>query len=103
MTYLATLSLGQPEPARGRLVSAAKARVSQASLYVGRQAVQLHGGVGFSDELAVGHYLKRLIMIDMAYGNGDHHRRRFAELSRLAGPGGLADGLPRPPQTARAS
>jgi alkylation response protein AidB-like acyl-CoA dehydrogenase len=83
MTYLATLSLDQPAAERTRIVSAAKARVSQTSLYVGRQAVQLHGGVGFSDELVVGHYLKRLIMIDMAFGNADHHRGRFAEMSDL--------------------
>ncbi|WP_293902030.1 acyl-CoA dehydrogenase family protein [Phenylobacterium sp.] len=82
MTYLATLSLDKPEAERGRIVAAAKARVSQTSLYVGRQAVQLHGGVGFSEELAVGHYLKRLTMIDMAFGNADHQRARFAALSQ---------------------
>jgi len=40
--------------------------------------VQLHGGIGTSDELAVPHYLKRLLMIDLAYGNADHHRGLFA-------------------------
>ena len=84
MTYLATLSLSGAEPARSRTIAAAKARVSQTSLFVGRQAVQLHGGVGFTEELAIGHYLKRLIMIDMAFGNADHHRSRLAELSRQA-------------------
>jgi alkylation response protein AidB-like acyl-CoA dehydrogenase len=48
---------------------------------VGHQAVQLHGGVGTSDELAVSHYLKRLAMIDVAFGNADFHRSRYAELS----------------------
>ena len=84
MTYLATLSLSGAEPARSRTIAAAKARVSQTSLFVGRQAIQLHGGVGFTEELAIGHYLKRLIMIDMAFGNADHHRSRLAELSRQA-------------------
>lgn len=84
MTYLATLSLDASDEERSRIISAAKARVSQTSLFVGRQAVQLHGGVGFSEELAVGHYLKRLIMIDMAFGNADHHRSRFAALSKAA-------------------
>jgi alkylation response protein AidB-like acyl-CoA dehydrogenase len=84
MTYLATLSLDRPEAERGRIVSAAKARVGQTSLFVGRQAVQLHGGIGCSDELAVSHYLKRLTMIDMAFGNADHHRARFSA-SRASG------------------
>jgi len=83
MTYLATLSLDLPEVERARLVSAAKARVSQTSLFVARQAVQLHGGIGFSDELAVGHYLKRLTMIDMAFGNAAHHRLQFARSSNV--------------------
>jgi alkylation response protein AidB-like acyl-CoA dehydrogenase len=78
MTYLATLSLGAPEPERRLAIAAAKARVGQTSLYVARQAVQLHGGMGFSDELAIGHYLKRLTMIDMAFGNAAHHRARYA-------------------------
>lgn len=80
MTWLATLSLDRPAQDRDRIIAAAKARVSQTSLYVARQAVQLHGGVGFSEELAVGHYLKRLIMIDMAFGNAAHHRSRLATL-----------------------
>jgi alkylation response protein AidB-like acyl-CoA dehydrogenase len=59
-------------------VSAAKTRIGQCGLYVGHQAVQLHGGIGTSDELAVSHYLKRLLMIDLAFGNSDHHLQRFA-------------------------
>ena len=82
MCYLATLSLAEARPERSRIVSAAKTRVSQNSLFVARQSVQLHGGVGFSDELVVGHYLKRMVMIDMAFGNADHHRGRFSELSQ---------------------
>jgi alkylation response protein AidB-like acyl-CoA dehydrogenase len=63
---------------RRRAVSAAKTRIGQCGLFVGHQAVQLHGGIGTSDELAVSHYLKRLLMIDLAYGNSDHHLERFA-------------------------
>jgi alkylation response protein AidB-like acyl-CoA dehydrogenase len=47
-------------------------------LAVGQQAVQLHGGMGMSDELAVGHYFKRLTMIEALFGNTDHQLRRFA-------------------------
>lgn len=78
MTYLATLSLKADPLERARRIAAAKVRVGQTSLYVARQAVQLHGGIGFSDELAIGHYLKRLTMIDLAFGDVTHHRRAFA-------------------------
>ena len=87
MMYLATIALSGDAAERRKVISAAKARVGQTSLYVGRQAVQLHGGVGFTEELAVAHYLKRLIMIDMAFGNADHHR---AELAASLEPGAVA-------------
>lgn len=74
----AVQSLGGAATARRRAVSAAKTRVGQCGLFVGHQAVQLHGGIGTSDELAVSHYLKRLLMIDLAFGNSDHHLERFA-------------------------
>lgn len=74
----AVQSLGGAAGARRRAVSAAKTRVGQCGLFVGHQAVQLHGGIGTSDELAVSHYLKRLLMIDLAFGNSDHHLERFA-------------------------
>jgi alkylation response protein AidB-like acyl-CoA dehydrogenase len=84
MTYLATMALDGDTAERRRIVSSAKARVGQTSLYVGRQGVQLHGGIGFSDELPISHYLKRMTMIDMAYGNADHHRSIVAGLTRAA-------------------
>lgn len=77
--YRATLEAEAGVMDKGRMASAAKARVGQCALFVGRQAIQLHGGVGVSDELVVGHYYKRLMMLDLAYGNADHHRARFAK------------------------
>jgi len=71
---------GTPDERR-RAVSAAKTRVGQCGLFVGHQAVQLHGGIGTSDELAVSHYLKRLLMIDLAFGNSDHHLERYAAMA----------------------
>ena len=56
-------------------------QIGKASKLIGEQAVQLHGGMGMTDELAVGHYFKRLAMIETLFGNTDHHRRRFAKLS----------------------
>lgn len=61
-------------------VSAAKAQFAKALRYVGQQAVQLHGGMGVTDELDVGHYFKRTTSINTLFGNGDWHRRRFASL-----------------------
>lgn len=63
---------------RRRTVSAAKARVGQALKYVGQQAIQLHGGMGVTDEVAAAHHFKRLTMIDLTLGDTDHHLARFA-------------------------
>ncbi|MDT4865978.1 Crotonobetainyl-CoA dehydrogenase [compost metagenome] len=84
MLLLAQASMDGDPLQRQRALAAAKARVGQCSLFVGHQAVQLHGGVGTSDELAVSHYLKRLSMIDLAYGNADFQRDRFSALSDAA-------------------
>jgi alkylation response protein AidB-like acyl-CoA dehydrogenase len=62
---------------RRRVVSAAKARVGQASRFIGQQAVQLHGGMGMTDELPAAHYFKRLAMIERTLGDTDHHLQRF--------------------------
>ena len=78
MTYVATLSLDKPRTERIRAVSAAKSHIGRAGRLVGQEAVQLHGGMGMTDELAVGHYFKRLTMIDTLFGNMDHHLERFA-------------------------
>ncbi len=63
---------------RRRTVSAAKARVGQALKYVGQQAVQLHGGMGVTNELPAAHHFKRLSMIEVTLGDTDHHLARFA-------------------------
>ncbi|MEN3297327.1 MAG: hypothetical protein V7642_6580, partial [Burkholderiales bacterium] len=62
---------------RRRTVSAAKARVGQAMKYIGQQAVQLHGGMGVTNELPAAHYFKRLSMIELTLGDTDHHLARF--------------------------
>ncbi|HXR95366.1 MAG TPA: acyl-CoA dehydrogenase family protein, partial [Rhizomicrobium sp.] len=64
-----------------RAVSAAKAAVAKYAKQVGESAVQIHGGIGMTDELNVGHYFKRLTLLEMLYGSRDHHLRRFAALS----------------------
>ncbi|WP_323141370.1 acyl-CoA dehydrogenase family protein [Massilia phyllosphaerae] len=62
---------------RRRAVSAAKYRVGQAARFVGQEAVQLHGGMGVTDELPAAHYFKRLSAIELSLGDSDHHLARF--------------------------
>lgn len=69
---------GQDALERRRNVSAAKARVGQALKYVGQQAIQLHGGMGVTDEMPASHYFKRLSMIELTLGDTDYHLARFA-------------------------
>ncbi len=78
MAMLAAVKLGSSDDEeRRRVVSAAKARVGQAARFVGQQAVQLHGGMGVTDELPAAHYFKRLAMIEITLGDADHHLERF--------------------------
>ncbi len=62
---------------RRRVVSAAKVRVGHAARFVGQQAVQLHGGMGVTDELPAAHHFKRLAMIGITLGDAGHHLERF--------------------------
>ncbi len=70
---------------RKRLASAAKARVGQALKFITQQAVQLHGGMGLSDELPASHYVKRLTVIELMLGDTDHHLARFAAQPEFMG------------------
>ena len=81
MTYMATLKLGEDEVTRKKAASAAKVRIGQSGRFVGQESIQIHGGMGMTDELAVGHYFKRLTMIDSEFGNVDHHLKRYTDLS----------------------
>ncbi|HUR41789.1 MAG TPA: acyl-CoA dehydrogenase family protein [Verrucomicrobiae bacterium] len=65
---------------RRRAIHAAKAYIGQASRFVGQQAVQLHGGIGVTDEASVSHYFKRLTLINASFGDADHHLGKFSDL-----------------------
>src|SRR5579885_20137 len=80
ITYMLTLKLGESDAARKKAASAAKVQIGKASRFVGQSAVQIHGGMGMTEELSVGHYFARLSMIDAQFGNVDHHLRRYAAL-----------------------
>ncbi|HZV66338.1 MAG TPA: acyl-CoA dehydrogenase family protein, partial [Telluria sp.] len=78
MALLAAVKLGSNDAEeRRRAVSAAKFRVGQAMKFVGQQAIQLHGGMGVTDELPAAHHFKRLTMIELTLGDSDHHLARF--------------------------
>ena len=78
MATLAAVKVASSDPVeRRRTVSAAKARVGQAAKFVGQQAVQLHGGMGVTDELPAAHHFKRLTMIEQTLGDTDYHLARF--------------------------
>lgn len=79
MCYLAAVRCTDPDPvARRRAMSAAKVVIGQACRFVGQQAVQLHGGMGVTDELDVSHFFKRLMAIELQFGSTDHHLEIFA-------------------------
>ena len=79
MAYMATLKLDESDPnVRKRAASAAKVSIGKAARFVGQQSIQLHGGMGMTDELDVGHYFKRLTMIDILFGDVDFHLKRYS-------------------------
>jgi len=70
--------------ARGRAIAGAWAKVSRAARFVAEQSIQLHGGMGVTNELEIGGYLKRVVALDAIIGGPDLHLRRHAALSTLA-------------------
>ncbi|MGB9646956.1 MAG: acyl-CoA dehydrogenase family protein [Stellaceae bacterium] len=81
MTYLATLRLTDEVRERAKAVSSAKVQVGEAAKFIGQQAVQIHGGMGMSDELEVGRYFKRLTAINVQFGTPDHHLGRYLQVA----------------------
>jgi alkylation response protein AidB-like acyl-CoA dehydrogenase len=81
MTYMATVKLGDADLERAKAAAAAKVQVGKACKFVGESAIQLHGGMGMTDEMAIGHYFKRATMIESAFGSTDHHLARYEFLS----------------------
>ena len=80
--YLAVLNLDAEPAQRAKAVSAAKATIGRAARFVGQNSVQLHGGMGMTEELAIGHYFKRLTAVQYEFGSTDYHVARYAELTR---------------------
>jgi alkylation response protein AidB-like acyl-CoA dehydrogenase len=83
MQYL-NLSLSAGEAGVSRLASGAKSKIGYAGKFIADQAVQLHGGMGMSDELNVGHYFKRISSINIQFGDPAYHVLRYAQLDAAA-------------------
>lgn len=85
MSYLATSHCSNSDAGeRGAALSSAKALMGQAARFIGQQAVQLHGGMGMTDELNVSHYFKRLLAFELRCGTTDQHLEKLASQLRAA-------------------
>ncbi|ESY44119.1 acyl-CoA dehydrogenase [Mesorhizobium sp. LNJC372A00] len=84
MSLYAAMMVGEDNTIqRERAVSAAKVQIGRSSKAIGHQSIQLHGGIGMTMEYSIGHYFKRVVMIDTLFGDADHHLRRLAALGGL--------------------
>ena len=72
MSYFASLKLNEPAPARRYALAQAKLQLGQSMRFVGQQCIQLHGGIGVTDEYVASHYFKRLTVMEMSYGDSLH-------------------------------
>jgi len=79
MSYFASLKLVEPAPQRRRAISQAKVQLGQSMRFVGQQCIQLHGGIGVTDECAASHYFKRLTMLEFVGGDTLHHLGEVSE------------------------
>lgn len=73
MSYFASLKLNDAAPARRRAIAQAKLQLGQSMRFVGQQCIQLHGGIGVTEEYIASHYFKRLTVMEMTYGDSLHH------------------------------
>ena len=81
MMYVATLRLGERDAGlRAKAVSGAKHLLGRHGRLIGQRAIQLHGGMGMTEEMSVGHYFKRLTMIDVMFGDEAYQLKRYAAL-----------------------
>ena len=80
IVLMAAMKLDQDSDDSAKSIAAMKSLVGRASRKVGQEAIQIHGGIGVTDELDVGHYFKRMTMIELLFGNSDYQTQRFSEL-----------------------
>ena len=81
MAYAATLRLDEPDALlRAKTISGAKHVIGRNGRLIGQRGIQLHGGMGMTEEMDVGHYFKRLTVIDLTFGDHAYHLKRYAAL-----------------------
>lgn len=80
IVLMAAMKLDQGGAEADKAVSAMKSRIGKAGRKIGQESIQIHGGIGVTEELDVGHYFKRLTMIELLFGTSDFHTQRFAQL-----------------------
>lgn len=85
MVHVALDAVDRGAPGAARMIWLTKVKVAQAARFVGAQGVQLHGGMGMTDELPIGHYYKRLAMCEALFGDADWHLDRIAETAAQGG------------------
>jgi len=86
MAMFAAVTAGEADATeRRRAIAAAKVQIGRSGKHVGQEAIQLHGGIGMTMEYKVGHYFKRMTMIDMLFGDADVHLQTLAKLGGLFG------------------
>jgi pimeloyl-CoA dehydrogenase small subunit len=84
MALYAAMMCTEPDATeRSRAISAAKVQVGRSARFVGQEAIQLHGGIGMTEECQAGHYFRRLTMIELQCGDTAHHLRRLADAGGL--------------------
>jgi alkylation response protein AidB-like acyl-CoA dehydrogenase len=87
MAMLATMMAEEPNAEeRRKAISAAKVQIGRSGKFIGQQAIQLHGGIGMTMEYKVGHYFKRVTMIDTMFGDADYHLAALARMGGVIGP-----------------
>lgn len=85
MLYMAAIELDRKAENKDALLSGAKYRIMEAARFTGQQSVQIHGGMGISDELDIGHYFKRLTVLTTLFGDSDYHLADYmAQVARVS-------------------
>jgi alkylation response protein AidB-like acyl-CoA dehydrogenase len=80
LLYRAVCALKEGADDTDESIHALKVMIDKAGKHIYGEAIQLHGGMGITDELDIGHFAKRLMMINATLGDGDYHQSRFNEL-----------------------
>lgn len=83
MAYMAAAKLESPTVERAQAAAAAKVQLGKSCIFVGESAVQLHGGMGITEEMAIGHYFMHGTMLELLFGNTEHYMKRYETVAGL--------------------